>query len=304
MLKYTKYILGTTFVCLSTLTVVYALPKESRQSSAGVVHRLNEKKIKSDQKSEVLLAQAQIKDYTDVVAKKPELTVLDWTLDLFRNNNSNLIFLRNSLMSSISILDINQIRQMTESVLANVSKSEITLKPTTMLAKIDSKTPINKASESFALIPVSYATYAQSEQQQQINYNINYIDIRTKVTYLKSYLETLEMIKKTRQPITDARINELARTQLQNNIEELADYRTLVKAFNETIYPKNISNNLTAYEKKYAEFASDQIEQAGQIKELETSVTQAINQKSDIWTNKIAQQVKDELKRQAVPALW
>ncbi|MFN6460503.1 MAG: hypothetical protein RMZ41_001470 [Nostoc sp. DedVER02] len=305
MLRYTKYILGTTFVFISIFTVVYAaVSREVKQDKVDVVYRIT-RAVKSDRKSENLLLVSENKDSTDI-AEKSDLQKVDWekTFALFpdfvdRKMNTSLFAsldnsnLSNAARAAVSSLEHNekQIDQFTDTIRTLVKNSKRFLNY------------MQKNYENTDIIPVSYTINAQLPTKQKIDTNL-YIDIRTKVIYLETFLDTLKVVKQSEKSIHSNQIDQLTLTQLEKNIKESSNYIILTEQFNNNI-PKEW-RLLAEHEREYVKFVQNQIELAGKIPDFETSVTNIMlkEERSKKWANQIAQQVKQELDNQAIRALW
>ncbi|MBD2525248.1 hypothetical protein [Nostoc sp. FACHB-133] len=308
MLKYSRYFLGVTLFCISTVTVVYAsLPIELSQNKADVVYRINGE-VDLNKKSEELVLGYKIKDSSDIASAQAEF-VEKGAMGLRYVWNALFDVKAASRITANQLADFPTYRYMKQaegwreplvSVANNVSPNNIT--PSVFN---------QKAPNNFAIIPVSYATSAQSQQKQEIDRNMLnlYIDIRTKLTYLETLFDTVEAIKKSGTSINWDQIQKESSNQLQKNIDKFSESGELEKAFIRNIpEPKYLAD----HEKQYVDFAIVQIKQAGKIKGLETNVTRAMMNEIAMnkttnkpgWAKQIALQVHDELKRQSVPALW
>ncbi|MBE8991277.1 hypothetical protein [Nostoc sp. LEGE 12450] len=293
MWKYSRYFLGATLFCISTVTVVYAsLPRELSKNKADVVYRIN-REVDLNAKSGELVLGYKTKDSTDIAnafLKEGGENLFGVFRYVFFSLNGRKI---GSELTSMSHGNYATLMQKMEGLRESIIPVVQNLNP-------PKASNLHQKNNIFAIIPASYATSTQSQQQQQINRSI-YIDIRTKITYLETLLDTLEAMKKSGTSINFAQIEKESSNQLQKNINKLSKSGELEKALE-----RNIPINLAGHEQEYVTFAKQQIVQAGQITGFEASVTTAMNQainKSE-WAKQIAIQVHDELKRQAVPALW
>ncbi|MBH8566350.1 hypothetical protein I8748_30065 [Nostoc sp. CENA67] len=314
MLKHTKFLLGATLFYFSTVTVVYGnTPRQLCQNDTNVLSKLCEE-VREDENFEVLLPESKAKNFiinivqdptplptpspgttspTQVQGSWPEQigSVVQGIFDYGRSVVNGLT-MKKTFEQSPGLVSSNMetpyiLAKHGEKIFDSI-RSSIVLNPLPLRAT------------KVAMIPGSYSTIAQSELTQQIlddaiRRNL-YIDIRTKLTYLKTFSDALEAMKKLDNYPEYNTISNQVRSDLENNIKELSNSEALVQQFNASI--PNLDNKvlIAEHEKKFVEFATQQIRKAEDIPGLEKAVSDTMNQNLDDSVKLITSLVNQELK--------
>lgn len=312
MIKHTKYFLGATLFYFTTVTVVYgSTPKELCQNSTNVLSK-NCEEVRVDGNSEVLLSESNTKSFIIVAPGSS-------SGKLFEGAEKQLIQVLEKLglrelvgenFQAVTGLIDGHSRNIINIFLMVAGEKKDLMRTYTMAKDSESRRIKLPKPEDLntgglriikvGMIPGSYPINLQSNATQQIDLSIPirirsnfYIDIRTKVTYLKTLLDALEKMKKLDSSPNWNRIREQVRSDLKNNIEKLSDPETLVQQF-KTIIPNLDDKNLvTSNEKIFLEFAMEQIK-AQQIEGLKEAVDNVMIQNLDKSLNRIISILQQE----------
>ncbi|MEH2067147.1 MAG: hypothetical protein V7K47_03065 [Nostoc sp.] len=310
MLKHTKCLFGATLFYFTTVTVVYGnTPRELCQNGTNVFSQLC-KEVRVDENSEVLPPESQIRNFRINIVQNPipslipKLRQLRKTLPRQVEGSLPIGSVFDSFRNLSTIMMIKKSSEQQPFQLAS-SKMRNTYIMTKWGEKIfgdiwKNLNPVASRATKVAMIPDGYGTIAQSEPtQQSINDAISrslYMDIRTKLTYWKTFSDALEAMKKLGNYPGYSRIRNQVRSDLENNIKELSNTEALVQQFNASIPDLNNKNLITEHEKQFAEFAIQQIRQAKEIPRLKETVSYTMNQSLNDSVEVITSVVNQELK--------
>lgn len=309
MLKHTKCLLGATFFYLTTVTVVYGnTPRELCQDHNNVLSKRCEE-VRVDENYEVLLPEFTTKSSIINIVQDPSplptpirepsqntenqgLFATPGLIFQFVRNGLNNLFLKKPLEEPVLLASVGM--NSTNSMLKSAEK----LRPF-ILNNIAVNIP-HLRDTKLAMIPGSYATLAQSESTQQTDNDILitrnfYIDIRPKITYLKTFSDSLEAMKKLNNYPYNI-IRDQVRSDLKKNIKELSTYEILGKQFYASIPVLLDVTLITDRDAIFIEFARQQIEKAEEIPGLEKAVSDSMNQNLDDPVELITSLVNLELK--------